>query len=170
MIALDDTKSMHHGGVGLEALKGTLAIAAALNNLSIKTCITGIRDSMVIHKHFQGLLEPLKIAKGFDFSHESQRSHDLSIASFMESSLEEFKRCESSETGIENKQLCFIISDGKMNKDYVRPFMKDARKRGIIYVFIIIDSEKSSILTTKSVSIGENGKVKMQLYMSDFPF
>jgi midasin len=37
-------------------------------------------------------------------------------------------------------------------------------------VFIIVDSEKASILTTKSVSIGEDGKVKMKLYMSDFPF
>lgn len=33
-----------------------------------------------------------------------------------------------------------------------------------------MDSEKASILTTKSVSIGEDGKVKMKLYMSDFPF
>ena len=57
-----------------------------------------------------------------------------------------------------------------MNKDYVRPYLKDAKKKGIIYVFIIIDSEKSSILDTKSVSFDQNGKVKMQLYMSDFPF
>lgn len=30
MIGLDDTKSMHYGGVGEEALKGTLAISMAL--------------------------------------------------------------------------------------------------------------------------------------------
>lgn len=92
MIAVDDTKSMHHGGVGMEALKGTMAIATALHNLSIKTCITGIRDTMVIHKQFQGLLEPVKIVNSFDFSHESKRSHDLSIAAFMQCSLEEFKK------------------------------------------------------------------------------
>jgi hypothetical protein len=56
MLALDDTKSMHHGGVGIEALKGLLAISYALQHLSIKTCITGIRDSMNIYKNFQGLL------------------------------------------------------------------------------------------------------------------
>ena len=33
-----------------------------------------------------------------------------------------------------------------------------------------MDSEKASILSTKSVSIDEKGKVKMKLYMSDFPF
>lgn len=87
MLALDDTKSMHHGGVGTEALKGLLAISLALQHLSIKTCITGIRSSMNIYKHFQGLLEPEKIINSFDFSHESQVSHDLSMASFMQESL-----------------------------------------------------------------------------------
>lgn len=87
MIALDDTKSMKHGAVGSEALKGLLAISLALQHLSIKTCITGIRDSMNIYKNFQELLEPGKIIRSFDFSHESQVSHDLSIASFMLASL-----------------------------------------------------------------------------------
>ena len=57
-----------------------------------------------------------------------------------------------------------------MNKEYVKTIMKDVRKKEIIYVFIIIDSEGSSILNTKSVEIGENGKVKTMPYMSDFPF
>jgi hypothetical protein len=50
-------------------------------------------------------------------------SHDLSIASFMEASLEEFRKLELVQVGVENKQLCFIISDGKMNKDYARPYL-----------------------------------------------
>lgn len=56
-----------------------------------------------------------------------------------------------------------------MNKDYVRPYLKDAKSKNIIYVFIIIDSESNSILTTRS-AVMEEGKVKMKLYMSDFPF
>lgn len=170
MLALDDTKSMRHGEVGVEALKGLLAISMALEHLGIKTCVAGIRDSMTVYKGFQGLLDTEKIVNSFDFLHESQVSHDLSIASFMRESLDEFDKTENADAGTENKQLCFIISDGKMNKDYVRPYLKEAKKKDIIYVFIIVDSEKASILTTKSVSIGENGKVKMKLYMSDFPF
>lgn len=64
-----------------------MAISFALQHLSIKTCITGIRDSMNIHKNFQGLLEPEKIVNNFNFTHESKVSHDLSIASFMRDSL-----------------------------------------------------------------------------------
>lgn len=44
MIALDDTKSMHYGDVGSEALKGMLAISMAMEHLSIKTSICSIRD------------------------------------------------------------------------------------------------------------------------------
>lgn len=29
---------------------------------------------------------------------------------------------------VEVKKLCFIISDGKMNKKLVQPFMKDVKK------------------------------------------
>lgn len=57
-----------------------------------------------------------------------------------------------------------------MNKDYVRPYLREAKKRDIIYVFIIVDSDKASILNTKSAIIDPSGKVKMKLYMSDFPF
>lgn len=56
-----------------------------------------------------------------------------------------------------------------MNKDYARNEMKQAKKTDIIYVFIIIDSQNSSVLTTKSVTM-TNGKMDIKLYMSDFPF
>ena len=58
----------------------------------------------------------------------------------MDNSIKEFEKIDKDQT--ENKQLCFIISDGKMNKDYVRPYMEEARRKDITYVFIIIDSEK----------------------------
>lgn len=43
---------------------------------------------MNVYKQFQGLLEPSQILQSFDFTHESQVSHDLSIASFMQASLQ----------------------------------------------------------------------------------
>jgi hypothetical protein len=46
MLALDDTKSMHYGDVGEQALKGLLAISMALSHLNIKTCVTSIKDNM----------------------------------------------------------------------------------------------------------------------------
>lgn len=69
----------------------------------------------------------------------------------MKSSLEVFKTIEEEDMNVEIKKLCFIISDGKMNKKLVQPFMKDVKKEDITYVFIIVDSQQSSILNIKSV-------------------
>jgi midasin len=56
-----------------------------------------------------------------------------------------------------------------MNKQMVKPFLKEAAKKGITYVFIIIDSQKNSILNIKTVEY-INGKMEIKSYMNDFPF
>lgn len=56
-----------------------------------------------------------------------------------------------------------------MNKKLVTPFMKDAKKEDITYIFIIVDSQQSSILSIKSVEYVDK-KMKIKNYMSDFPF
>lgn len=56
-----------------------------------------------------------------------------------------------------------------MNKKLVLPFMKDAKKEDITYIFIIVDSQQSSILSIKSVEYLDK-KMKIKNYMSDFPF
>ena len=56
-----------------------------------------------------------------------------------------------------------------MNKKLVSPFLKDAKKEDITYIFIVVDSQQSSILNIKSVEYVD-GKMKMKNYMSDFPY
>ena len=56
-----------------------------------------------------------------------------------------------------------------MNKQMVKPFLKEALKKGITYVFIIIDSAKNSILNIKTVEY-VSGKMEIKSYMNDFPF
>ena len=64
-----------------------------------------------------------------------------------------------------------------MNKEYVRPWLAEAERRDITYVFIIVDSSESlggkrdSIMNITSVSKNpETGRLKMRNYMDDFPF
>ena len=59
----------------------------------------------------------------------------------MNDSLEVFKSVEEEDLNIEVKKLCFIISDGKINKKVVQPFMKEIKKQDVTYVFIIVDSQ-----------------------------
>ena len=69
MLGLDDTKSMHYGDVGEQALKGLLAISMALQHLNIKTCITSIKDTMGISKNFDDPLDSYKIIDDFSFQY-----------------------------------------------------------------------------------------------------
>ncbi len=69
MLALDDTKSMHYGNVGEQALKGLLGISMALEHLNIKTCVTAIKDNMVISKNFNEMLNCNKILQDFSFQY-----------------------------------------------------------------------------------------------------
>jgi len=83
---------------------------------------------MVILKRFGDLLNSQTILNNFQFNYESSNSHDLSMASFMNASLNVFKKVEEEDSNVEVHKLCFIISDGKMNKKLVQPFMKDVKK------------------------------------------
>lgn len=47
--------------------------------------------------------------------------------------------------------------------------MKDIKKQDVTYIFIIVDSQQSSILGIKTVDYID-GKMKIKNYMSDFPF
>lgn len=48
--------------------------------------------------------------------------------------------------------------------------MKEAKKQDVTYIFIIVDSQQSSILNIRSVEYGENKKMRFKSYMADFPF
>ena len=56
-----------------------------------------------------------------------------------------------------------------MNKKLVSPFMKGAKKEDITYIFIIVDSQESSIMGIKTVEYMDK-KMRIKNYMSDFPF
>jgi midasin len=58
---------------------------------------------------------------------------------FMSDSMEYFSLYNRQQ--VEHNQLCFIISDGRLNKKVVRPLVIKAEEKKILYVFIIIDKE-----------------------------
>lgn len=48
--------------------------------------------------------------------------------------------------------------------------MKEAKKQDLTYIFIIVDSQQSSILNIKTVEYDEKKNMKIKNYMEDFPF
>ena len=95
------------------------------------------------------------------------------MAKFLRSSIDLFKELKTKEKATE--QICFIISDGRLNKNILRPLIREAEENGQLYVFVILDSKlgNESIMNIKSTQTSyDNGKlnIKIKSYLEDFPF
>ena len=65
--------------------------------------------------------------------------------------------------------FALILSDGRFNKANVRRYLAEAREKRYLYIFVILDTHKDSILSMKSVEKKEEG-IKLVPYLKDFPF
>lgn len=75
-------------------------------------------------------------------------------------------------------QIVFIISDGRFNKNNARNYCMDAKEKGLLYVFLILDKygieNNNSILNMNSVKHVNKGNgdydIEVVPYLEDFPF
>jgi hypothetical protein len=63
-------------------------------------------------------------------------SHDLAMVKFLSGSI---TMLESQSKEAKAKLLVFVISDGRFNKDNLRTLTLEAKEKGFLYVFIILD-------------------------------
>lgn len=177
MIAIDDSLSMKKNNLGFFALESLVAISEALNQLSVgKVCVSGINDRMDMHMSFEDTYSAEKAAfilSNYSFDYQSFASADTSIPNFMADCN---KLLDSLKT--ENRNIVFIISDGRFNKKKALPYIMEAEDKKYLYVFILLDNygieSKNSIFNMKSAElvVDENGKsdYKITRYLDDFPF
>ena len=79
---------------------------------------------------------------------------------------------------IKINQIVFIISDGRFNKNNARNHCMEAKEKGLLYVFLILDKygieNNNSIINMNSVKHvnKENGDYDIEVvsYLEDFPF
>ncbi len=98
-------------------------------------------------------------------------STDLSMGQFLLKATETFSSLQDDDS----HQICFIISDGLLNKSIVRPLAQEAEKKGQLYIFIIVNTQgEKSILTMQSTKVEQDEKgefnIISQHYLEDFPF
>jgi len=75
-------------------------------------------------------------------------------------------------------QIVFILSDGRFNKDNVRSMCLEAKEKGLLYVFIILDKygldNNNSIMNMNSVKHVFKAEgdydIEVKPYLDDFPF
>ena len=127
LIAIDDSLSMKKNNLGFFALESLVAISEALNQLNVgKVCVTGINDHLKLHMSFEDTYSPEKAAfilSNYDFSYQSYSSADTSLPNFMSDCN---KLLDSLKT--ENRNIVFIISDGRFNKKKGTPLYNGCRR------------------------------------------
>jgi hypothetical protein len=172
VLAIDDSLSMSEKNVGYLALESLLTLALALTKLEVgKINISGIRNGMHEVLGFDQTFVPSegqRIVSQFNFKFSDEYSADMGLPNFMRQAMDKFS--EESKT-----KICFIISDGRCNKELVRPLCREAEEKNILMVYLMLDKkeEKGSVLNYRSTSFVEkDGKrvVRISNYLDDFPF
>lgn len=172
-LAIDDSLSMKEKNVGFFALEALTTLMIALDKIEVgEICVSAIRNGMhVVHPFEKQLMLSAgpELVSHFDFSYSDHQSADWGLAKFMRESLDLFSKDS-------RHKICFVVSDGRFNKDLVRPLCLESQELGALYVYIILDfkGSKQSVVNYKSTKavVGEDGKVKMEIkpYLEDFPF
>ena len=73
----------------------------------------------------------------FNFKHFAQTSADTSMANFVSDSN---KLLDMQNSG--NAVSCpfvIVLSDGRFNKENVRKYMREAKEKKYLYIFVILD-------------------------------
>eukprot|EP01097_Dermamoeba_algensis_P003662 TRINITY_DN2518_c0_g1_i5.p1 TRINITY_DN2518_c0_g1~~TRINITY_DN2518_c0_g1_i5.p1 ORF type:complete len:437 (+),score=154.13 TRINITY_DN2518_c0_g1_i5:146-1312(+) len=173
LMAIDDSSSMKENQSGLIAMESLVLISRALSRLQI---------GQVAMAKFGGtvdLLHPFdmpftdqsgpQVIRRFSFD---QGSTDLPLLLHQVLQIFEMSPTRSSGPKMENQDLIFIISDGRLNqRASLDKLILDTSSRGIFVVFIIIDNPKSkgSILDIQTVKyVGK--QMKIESYIDEFPF
>lgn len=171
ILAIDDTLSMSEKNVGYLALESLITLALAMTRLEVgRIAICGIRNGLHEVLPFDKPFLPSegqRILNEFSFKYSSQQSADLGLPLFLSQGLNMFTTS--------NTKLMVVVSDGRCNKELVRPLCVQAEEMGVLVVYIILDrkEDKSSVMKVRSTHFYEEGgvrKLKIKEYMEDFPF
>lgn len=137
---------------------GDLHIASMTNNMNL------------LHSQSAGTDHVHSLSSHFTFAYEDEYSSDLSLPNFLVQSKEFFDSFAD-----DKKNICILVSDGRMNKELVRTPLAEAEQKEYLYLYIILDREKQeeSIVNDKTTQVERvNGKMNVIIrpYLQDFPF
>lgn len=172
MIRHQCSKIISENNVGKFALEAVTVLGGAISMANVGDLhVASITNKMnVLFSQTAGIEAAMKVEDKFTFGYEDEYSSDLAIPNFLVQSREFFDQFND-----DKKNICIIISDGRMNKELVRTPLADAEQKEYMYFYIVLDKQKSeeSIINYKTTQIDKvDGKMSVQIkpYLTDFPF
>ena len=174
MLMIDDSSSM--GEAGPLAMAALSVISGALMRLEVGDMAVCSFAEKVTALHNFG--EPFseacgaKVLSKFTFAATQTR-----LAAALQAVLPMFEeaRLNSASSGTVTLQICFVISDARIdsdNRERLNNIVRQLAEKHILAVLVIIDkneNSKDSIFETKSVEFTPSGIVTKR-YLDDFPF
>lgn len=175
LIAIDDSLSMKESNLGFFSLEASVALGEALNRLEVgKVAVARIRDRLELVQSFEDNYSAERaahIVSAFDFKHCGQTSADTAMANFVSDS-NKLLDMQNSSTAV-SCPFVIVLSDGRFNKENVRRYMREAKEKKYLYIFVVLDkkgTKDQSIMHMRSAVKQSNGGIKLDSYMKDFPF
>ena len=161
---------MSEHGLGTSALKGLCVLIQALRNLEVgELAVARIREGMGLLNDFKSPFTQEKaeeVVSQFRFDYGRKQGADTAYPLFLQQCIEYLHQ-----SGKSDLQLVLIISDGRINKKQVRPYLLKAQQ--VLFLCIILDNPAASILAMKSTTFLETPtgpQVEFKPYLEDFPF
>ncbi|CAK9104053.1 unnamed protein product [Durusdinium trenchii] len=191
VVAIDNSRSMKECSVGPIALQTLCVLCQALAQLEVgeyAVLAFGSASPRVLlplgsgqpHANSFNWTQAGPLLREFTFEEESVQSHDRSLADMMRLSSELFDERSGPSPARPFSQMSIIISDGRFNKNKVRPWVHSALARQQLPLLIIVDAEfegaqpagstaKRSVFDLRAVTY-ESGRCQVVPYLQDFPF
>eukprot|EP00435_Cladocopium_sp_Y103_P053138 s923_g16.t5 len=193
VVAIDNSRSMKECNVGPIALQTLCVLCQALAQLEVgeyAVLAFGSATPRVLlplgsgqpHANSFNWTQAGPILREFTFEEESVQSHDRSLADMMRLSSQLFDERSGPSPARPFSQMSIIISDGRFNKNKVRPWVHAALARQQLPLLIIVDAEfegaqasaagataKRSVFELRAVTY-ESGRCQVVPYLQDFPF
>lgn len=172
MIVLDDSKSMSETKAGQLACESLTLISKALSQLEvgeIGICSFG-EDIKLLHPFDQPFTSESGEYCMSQFTFNQSRTNYVLCLNTIISILKNSKLNINNNTN--QVQLVFIISDGRIDgisREKVKQLCIEAQENNQLFVMLIIDNGKESILDTKKINF-VGTKVVTSKYMEQYPF
>jgi midasin len=195
MLAIDDSRSMQENGSGAMACEALTLMAIALSKLEVgelSIARFGERTDL-LHPFETPFTDQAGISTVSQFSFAQDSTNMVALLEKTVGIFDVAKNARTqtstSSSAMDNLQLLFIVSDGRFgaNAKEVKKWIREATKRNVFIVFIIMDNVSSTSTTTtndgttkKTVNptsildveriTWRGGKPVRKSYMDSFPF
>ena len=178
LLAIDDSLSMQRAGGGRMALEATATITQALSQLEVgEVAVVKYGDSLqMLHPFDRQWTDDSGRYAVSQFSFKQTTTRWPTVLQQLMQLMGAASDGRSS-SGTDCLQLCFLISDGQIqqDRDEVRHWTREAQRRHILLVLIIVDTGERSITSTSRYVGGATGKagkggLMFESYLDTFPF